>query len=221
MGSYPGRLKPSSMLRALSNLSSSVRRRATAAIAHARRSAKSRRFRWRLLASLPALPWTAAVVLILGCAPASRPHGTTPLPTRQELLGNQSGGVIAAQSATVVSGKLPLRYLVNSPSYVSIIDVATRQTIASATAPAGTLVSIDAPSGIVVGRKRVQSQPLTATRVYALELQPIPAPARTTSEAPDPALASTQPTTGPAARSARQIMQQQQRPAPSLSPPVR
>jgi hypothetical protein len=202
------------MLRVLSIISSSVRRKATAAIAHARRGPKGRKLRQRLLAWLPALPWTATMVLVLGCAPASHPRGTTPLPTREELLGNQSGGVVASQSATVASGQLPIRYLVNSPSYVSVIDVATRQTIASATAPAGTLVSIDVPSGILVGKKRLQSQPLTATRTYAVELQPLP-----TSTRAAPAPLTTQPTTGPAARSARQIMQQQQRPAPSLSPP--
>lgn len=168
-------------------------------------------------------PLTAALVLILGCAPASQPHGTTTLPTRQELLGNQSNGVVAAQSATVASGKLPLRYLVTSPSHISIVDVATRQPIATATAPAGTLVSVDAPTGIVIGGQRYRSQPLTATRTYAVELRALSHSPRPPTTPPSPTARplSTQPTTGPAARSARQIMQQQQRPAPSLSPPAK
>lgn len=70
----------------------------------------------------------------------------------------------------VAQGPAPLVYAVNGPGPVRIVDLATNKTLAQQDVPGGTIVSIDAETGIRFGTEQVVRGPLTSDRQYGIYL---------------------------------------------------
>ena len=151
---------------------------------------------------------SALAVPSAGCASGRNAPGTTPLPTRDEWLGN-ANNVQVVESAVVKSGKPPLRYLTQSRARVTIIEAKSGVAVAQSTVAKRSIISVTT-AGVLIGSETLRALPVVADREYRIEeraLPPLP------SGASD---ASKQATSRPGVRSARQLMAEQgrQRPPP-------
>ncbi|HSH92566.1 MAG TPA: hypothetical protein VK968_00300 [Roseimicrobium sp.] len=72
----------------------------------------------------------------------------------------------------VVSGTLPLAYMIDFACTVRVMDEDKKIPLAAADARAGQIVSVDAKSGVIIGTNKALAGPMDPTRIYGIYLEP-------------------------------------------------
>ena len=74
----------------------------------------------------------------------------------------------AAGPTVIKQGALPLLYLVESSGTFDVTDATAGQTLVAAPASTGTIIRVDARSGVVVGQDTLVSGPLAVDHKYSI-----------------------------------------------------
>ena len=121
-----------------------------------------------------------------GCSgethPAQKALSKSDYEALKQEFAQPSGGRVESRTYPVRQGALPLAYLVVSDSTIRVLDSTTGSVIATADAPANSIVSLDAGHGVTIAGQNVMPGPLASAHQYAIyvearkDLPPQPAP---------------------------------------------